>query len=96
MIEVQLSNRAASGPIIFFDGRVIELFSDDLREGSRRLHISHLQSVEILPAVHGTGRYSLQMKGEYQLIAMDVSESALPKARELVTAIQQAMASLKS
>ena len=92
MFEFQLSTNSMSKPIVTFDGHVIEFFYDDLRNGSRRVHVGHLKSAEIIPVSHGKEKYSLQMKGEYLLVVTDVSEAALPKARELLTAIQKAMA----
>ena len=95
MTELQLSTKSMSKPILIFDGHVLEFFYDDLREGSRRIHIKHIKSIEIIPVGHGKEKYSLQIKGEYLLSVTDVSEAVLPKAQEMVTAIQQAMASLK-
>ena len=95
MIELQLSTRSMSKPIIVFDGHVIEFFYDDLREGSRRIHVGHIRSIEIIPVSRGKEKYSLQIKGEYMLSVTDVSEAVLPKAQGLVAAIQQTMASLK-
>jgi len=94
MIELQLSTKSMSKPILVFDGHIIEFFYDDLREGSRRIHVGHIRSIEIVPVAHGKEKYSLQIKGEYLLSVTDVSEAALPKAQEMVTAIQLAMASL--
>ncbi len=91
MIELQLSTRSVSKPIVAFDGHVIEFFYDDFSNGSRRMHIGHIQSIEIVPASHGKEKYSLQIKGEYTLIVTDVGEAILPKAQELVTAVRQAM-----
>jgi hypothetical protein len=95
MIELQLSTKSMSKPIVVFDGHVTEFFYDDLNYGSRRVHIGHIKSIEIIPVGRGKEKYSLQIKGEYMLVITDVSEAVLPKAQELVTAIQQAIASLK-
>jgi hypothetical protein len=94
MIELQLSTGSMSKPIVLFDDHVIEFFFDDLSNGSRRVHVGHIKSIEIIPVGHGKEKYSLQIKGEYTLVMTDVSEAVLPKAQELVAAIQQAMASL--
>jgi hypothetical protein len=91
MIELQLSTRSVSKPIVVFDGHVIEFFYDDFSNGSRRMHIGHVKSIEIIPVNHGKEKHSLQIKGEYTLIVTDVSESVLPKAQELVATIRQAM-----
>jgi len=95
MIELQLSTKSMSKPILIFDGHVLEFFYDDLNHGSRRVHVGHIKSIEIIPVSRGKEKYSLQIKGEYMLVVTDVSEAVLPKAQELVAAIQQAMALLK-
>lgn len=95
MIELQLSTRSMSKPIVTFDGNVIEFFYDDLNHGSRRVHVGHIKSIEIIPVGRGKEKYSLQIKGEYTLVITDVSEEILPKAQELVVAIQKAVSGLK-
>ena len=94
MTEFQLSTHSMSKPIVFSDGHVIEFFYDDLNHGSRRVHIGHIKSIEIISVSHGKEKYSLQIKGEYMLIVTDVSETVLPKAQEMVSAIRQAMTTL--
>ena len=94
MIELQLSTHAMSRPIVIFDGHVIEFFFDDLTNGSRRVHVGHIKSIEIIPIGRGKEKYQLQIKGEYMLVAIDVSEAVLPKAQEMVAAIQKAKAEL--
>jgi len=94
MIELQLSTHAMSRPIVIFDGHVIEFFFDDLTNGSRRVHVGHIKSIEIIPVGRGKEKYQLQIKGEYMLVAIDVSEAVLPKAQEMVAAIQKVKAEL--
>ena len=95
MIELQLSTKAMSKPILVFDGHTLEFFYDDLREGSRRIHIRNIKSIEIIPVTRGKEKYSLQIKGEYLLSITDVSEEILPKAQELVAEVQNAIATFK-
>jgi hypothetical protein len=95
MIELQLSTHSMSKPIVIFHDHVVEFFYDDLTHGSRRVHIGHIKSIEIIPVSRGKEKYSLQIKGEYLLVVVDVSEAVLPKAQEMLAAIQEAMASLK-
>ena len=94
MIELQLSTHSMSKPIVLFDGHVIEFFYDDLTHGSRRVHVGHIKSIEIIPVSRGKEKYSLQIKGEYMLVVTDVSEAILPKAQEMVAAIQKAKVDL--
>ncbi len=91
MIELQLSTKTVSKPIVTFDGHILEFFYDALEYGSRRMHIGHVKSVELVPVSHGKEKYSLQIKGEYTLLVTDVSETVLPQAQELVAALQKAM-----
>ena len=94
MIELQLSTHAMSKPIVIFDGHVIEFFYDDLTHGSRRVHIGHIKSMEIMPVGRGKEKYQLQFKGEYLLVVTDVSEAVLPKVQEMIAAIQKAKTEL--
>ena len=94
MIELQLSTKAMSKPIVSFDGHVIEFFFDDLTNGSRRVHVGHIKSIEIITVGRGKEKYQLQIKGEYMLVVVDVSEAALLKAQEMTIAIQKARADL--
>ena len=94
MIELQLSTHVMSKPIVIFDGHVIEFFFDDLTNGSRRVHVGHIKSIEIIPVGRGKEKYQLQIKGEYILVVIDVSETVLPKAQNMVAAIQKAKAEL--
>jgi hypothetical protein len=95
MIELQLSTKAMSKPIVIFDGHVIEFFYDDLTHVSRRVHVGHIKSLEIIPVGRGKEKYQLQIKGEYMLVVTDVSEAILPQAQAIVTAIQKAMTEIK-
>ena len=94
MIEAQLTTRSMLKTIMQFDGHVIEFFFDELRGGSRRVHVGHVDSIAIAPVSAGKEKYSLTVKGEYQLVVVDVSEEALPKAQQLVAAVQTAKQSL--
>jgi hypothetical protein len=91
MIEVQLTTRSMLKTFATWDGRVLEFFFDELKGGSRRIHVGHIRSIELSPVTHGKERYSLTVKGEYQLVAVDVAEEKLSRAQELVAAVQVAM-----
>jgi hypothetical protein len=91
MIELKLTSRSMLKTIAVFDGHVLEFFFDELRGGSRRVHVGHIKALDLAPAAHGKEKYSLTIKCEYQLVAVDVSEEMLPRAKELVAAVQAAM-----
>jgi len=95
MIELQLSTKSMSKPILIFDGHVLEFFYDALEYGSRRVHVGHIKSIEIIPVTRGKEKYSLQIKGDYMLSVTDVSEDILSKAQELVAEVQNVMSTFK-
>ena len=95
MIELQFSTKAMSKPIVMFDGHIIEFFYDALEYGSRRVHIGHIKSIEIIPVGRGKEKYQLQIKGDYMLVVTDVNEAILSQAQEMVAAIQKAMTEIK-
>jgi hypothetical protein len=94
VIEIQLTSSSMLKTIAVFDGRVVEFFFDELRGGTRRIHVGHIRTLDLAAVAHGKEKYQLTIHCEYQLVAVDVSEAALPKAQELVAAIQAAMLSL--
>ena len=93
MIELQLTSRSLLRTIALFDGRIVEFFFDELRGGSRRVHVGHIKTVDLAQVAHGKEKYSLTIHCEYQMIAVDVSEEALAGATQLLEAIRAAMAS---
>ena len=92
MIELRLTTRSMLRTIAVFDGRVVEFFFDELRGGSRRVHVGHIKTIDLAEVAHGKEKYSLTVNCEYQIVAVDVSEEALAGATELVDAIRVAMA----
>jgi hypothetical protein len=91
MIEVLL-NPGPKKLIVSFGDNVLEYFSLMSTEGSARYHAGHFKSVEI--TTDKKGAHTLEVKLETRTLASEVSEAALPKARELVAALQKAMKSL--
>lgn len=91
MIEVQL-NTGPKKLIVTFADNVLEYFSLMSTEGSARYHAGHFKSIEI--TTDKKGAHTLEVKLEIRTLASEVSEGALPKAQELVAAVQKAMKSL--
>ena len=91
MIEIQLTSRSLLKTIAIFDGHVVEFLFDEAIGGSRRIHVGHIKAIELAPVARGKEKYQLTIHCEYQLLVADVSEEALPRAQELVAAIQSAM-----
>ena len=91
MIEVLL-NPGPKKLIVSFGDNVLEYFSLMSTEGSARYHAGHFKSVEI--TTDKKGAHTLEVKLETRTLASEIGEQALPKARELVAAVQKAMKSL--
>ena len=91
MIEVML-NPGPKKLIVSFGDNVLEYFSLMSTEGSARYHAGHFKSVEI--TTDKKGAHTLEVKLETRTLASEIGEQALPKARELVAAVQKAMKSL--
>jgi predicted RecA/RadA family phage recombinase len=91
MFAVQMSTRTMFKPIVTFDGQVLEVFIDDLGSSGRRVHVGHMRSVALTQVSHGKEPYMLTVKGEYLLLAIEVSEAALGAAQQLAAALQAAM-----
>jgi hypothetical protein len=91
-MEVQL-NTSAKKLIVTFADNVLEYFSLMSPEGSARYHAGHFKSIEI--TTDKKGAHTLEVKLETRMLSSEVSEQALPKTKELVAAVQKAMASLQ-
>lgn len=88
LIEVRLSNVLAA-----FDGRVLEFFSYSMPE-SGRYHVATFTGVEI--KTDKKGRHTLEVglsSGHSKF--QEIDDKALERARELASAIQQAMAAYR-
>jgi len=92
MHEVLL-NQSAKKPIVTFHANTLEYFSLLSTDGGASFHIGHLKSIEI--ATDKKGKHTLVTKTESQTLETEVSEQALPKAKELVDAVQEAMKTVK-
>ncbi len=88
MHEVLL-NQSAAKPIVTFHANTLEFFLLLSKSGGTSIHVGHLKSFET--AKDKKGRNTLITKTETQAIEIEVSDQALPKVRELVNAVQEAM-----
>ena len=91
MIEVQL-NTAPKELIVSLDGNVLEYFSLTSQEDSARYHPGHFKSVDV--TTDKKGKYWLEVQTKIRTLSAEVSDQALPKAKELVAAVQKAMKAL--
>lgn len=90
MIEVQLSTQNIQKTIVTFHASSLEYFYAPSNEGGRSFHVGHLKSIELI--TDQRGRHTLVMTTLYHTLREEVEEKALARTRELVAAVQQAMA----
>ena len=89
MLEVQLSTRSYTKPIVTYHAHTVEFFYSTVNSGGRSFHIGHIKTFEL--EVDKKGRYELVLTTEHHTINHDVDEEALSRVRELVAEVQQAM-----
>jgi hypothetical protein len=92
MNEVLL-NDTPRKTIVTFHANTIEFFSLLSNTGGVSFHIGHLKSIEI--SADKKGKNWLVIKNELQTFEYEVSEKATAKAKELVTAVQDAMKTVR-
>jgi hypothetical protein len=87
MIKVRLSD--ATPVILTFDGEVLECFFDE--GGSKRMHVRHIQSIQ-LDAGHGDKHLlTIQLKREPLLLWVD--DQAVANVNMLIGPVKRGMAS---
>ena len=84
-----LLNQSAPKPIVTFHTNTLEYFLLLSISGGTSFHVGHIKSIEV--GKDKKGRNTLITKTETQTIEIEVSEQALPKAKELVASVQEAM-----
>lgn len=92
MLEVQLSTRSFTKPIVTYHAHTVEFFYSTANSGGRSFHIGHIKAFEL--TVDKKGRYELVLTTEHHTLSHDVDEEVISKARELVDEVQQAMKTL--
>jgi len=89
MLEVQISKSGMTKIIVTFHANTLEYFYATATNGGRSFHVGHIKTLEIV--ADKKGRHFLHMETEHNKFDDEVEEGALPKARELVAAVQEAM-----
>lgn len=89
MLEVQLSTRSFTKPIVTYHAHTVEFFYSTVNSGGRSFHVGHIKTIEL--TVDKKGRYELVLTTEHHTLSHDVDEESLGKVRELVAEVQQAM-----
>jgi hypothetical protein len=82
MLELRLD----SGPVVAFDGRVLEIF--DAATGSSRLHIAQLNEPDLVEAADGASTLLLGAGS----ITLSFSREEAPACARLIDAIAEAQA----
>ena len=89
MLEVQLSTRSFTKPIVTYHAHTVEFFYSTVNSGGRSFHLGHIKTFEL--TVDKKGRYELVLTTEHHTLRHDVDEEAISKVRELVAEVQQAL-----
>ena len=92
MQDIQINQSATNTILSFYDNRLDYFYATSEKVGYS-FHVGHIKSIEIL--TDKGGRHSLVVKTAYHTNKDDVGEQALPKVRELVAAVQEAMLTIK-
>ena len=82
MIEVYFPDKVLS-----FDGRVVEVFYSRIGQGSRRYHIAHLVSAEV---VTGRRKTELNIRFPQAIILDTVSVESMTEVEQFVAALLSA------
>jgi hypothetical protein len=92
MIEVRLATGRTTSSIITFDGRVIEYFSAQARQGSR-YHVLQIASIGIVTDKHGNSTLNITAKyaNDILMAGVDIRAEVLPEMQAFVAAVREAM-----
>ena len=89
MLEVQISKSGMTKVIVTFHANTLEYFYATSNGGGRSFHVGHIKNIELV--TNKKGKHLLHMETEYHKFDDEVEERAIPKTRELVAAVQEAM-----
>jgi hypothetical protein len=87
MLEVQLSTRSFTKPIVTYHAHTVEFFYSTANSGGRSFHVGHIKTFEL--TVDRKGKYELVLTTEHHTLRHDVDEEVISKVRELVADVQQ-------
>jgi hypothetical protein len=93
MTEIRLSTGRITSSLITFDGRIIEYFSTQSRQGSR-YHVLQIASIEIVTDKHGKNTLDIRSKyaNDILMAGVDIRDEVLAEMQAFVAAVRQAMA----
>jgi hypothetical protein len=89
MLEVQISKSGMTKVIVTFHANTLEYFYATSNGGGKSFHVGHIKSIELV--TNKKGKHLLHMETEYHKIDDEVEERAIPKIKELIAAVQEAM-----
>ena len=92
MIEIRLATGKLTGSVITFDGRIIEYFSTQSRQGSR-YHVIQIASIEIVTDKHGKNTLNITSKyaNDILMAGVDIRDEVLAEMQSFVAAVRNAM-----
>jgi len=95
MIRLKFSDGGKATQVLTFDGEVLEVFDSILSPKHPRMHISHIEGMEI--QTDRKGKHKLVIKVAYGFVYPDfaVEDSQLASVNRLVATVQEAKASFR-
>jgi hypothetical protein len=95
MITVKLAEDQQSVDVLTFDGIVLEAFTSIFEEGSRRAHISHIESIQLETDRKGKHKLTTKRAFGFCFPPREVDDSWVARANQLVEEVQRAKASFR-
>jgi hypothetical protein len=92
MLEVQLVTQPLPKIIVTFHANTMEFFYATAQNGGQSFHVDHIKSIGLIEKI---GKTYLVLLTEHATKTEEVSAGVLPKARELVAAVQPVLQSGK-
>ena len=93
MQDIQI-NQSPSKTILTYYANRLEYFYATSDQVGYSFHVGHIKSIDII--TDKTGKHSLVVRTEHRTNKDEVSELALPRVKELVAAVKEAMRTIKT
>lgn len=89
MIEIRLSPQSFTNPIVTFHANTVEFFYSTSNDGGRSFHVGHIKTFELI--ADKKGKHELVLRTEHHTLKHDVDENMVPRVKELIVEVQQAI-----
>jgi hypothetical protein len=90
MIIVKLAEDQQSVDVLTFDGVVLEAFTSIFEEGSRRAHISHVESIQLNTDRKGKHKLVTKMAFGFFFPELEVDDGWVSRANQLIAEVREA------